>query len=203
MRCLGIVVAAVVLAATGCSGESTSSAAENAAPACPKKWRAGWQQLANRIGAPVYCPSWLPDPLTGEIGGPWNSIRSVDKDRSYLIGFLWQERNEEIHVNLRGYPGRTAVPRCIDTYTVAGVTRRRKIPCFSDERGRSRIAGLDVTMYTVNRDADQWHVLYAWRRNGSLYPLSEHVAMPFTHRRVVQNLKRMLRGLVLIEPQKT
>ena len=46
-------------------------------------------------------------------------------------------------------------------------------------------------------------MLYAWRRNGSLYTVSEHVAMPFTHRRVVQNLKRMLNGLVLIEPQKT
>ncbi len=31
--------------------------------------RAGWQQLANRIGADVYCPGWLPDPLIGQIGG--------------------------------------------------------------------------------------------------------------------------------------
>ena len=32
--------------------------------------------------------------------------------------------------------------------------------------------------YTVNQDADQWHLLYAWTHNGSLYTLSEHIAPP-------------------------
>ena len=58
---------------------------------CPKAWAGGWQKLANKIHAPVYCPGWLPDPLTGQIGGRWNNINSVSKDRSYLIGFVWQE----------------------------------------------------------------------------------------------------------------
>ena len=71
----------------------------------PEGLAGGWQRLANRIHAPVYCPSWLPDPLTGQIGGRWNNIDSVSKDRSYLIGFVWQETAEEIHINLRGYPG--------------------------------------------------------------------------------------------------
>ena len=38
-------------------------------------------------------------------------------------------------------------------------------------------------MYTVNQDADQWHVLYAWTHNGTLYTLSEHVAPPLTRSR--------------------
>ena len=51
----------------------------------------GWQRLANRIGADVYCPGWLPDPLTSQIGGQWNNINSVSKDRSYLESFIWQD----------------------------------------------------------------------------------------------------------------
>jgi hypothetical protein len=58
-----------------------------------------------------------------------------------------------------------------------------------------------VTVYTRNRGADQWHVLYAWEREGSLYALSEHVAEPLSYAQVVKNLDRMLRGLVLITPQ--
>jgi hypothetical protein len=57
-------------------------------------------------------------------------------------------------------------------------------------------------MYTANQGADQWHVLYAWRHDGSLYTLSEHIAPPFTYRQVVANLDRMIRGLVLLQPSK-
>ena len=55
------------------------SSAQHAAtrPTCPKAWAGGWQKLANKIQAPVYCPGWLPDPLTGQIGGRWNNINSV------------------------------------------------------------------------------------------------------------------------------
>ena len=53
-------------------------------------------------------------------------------------------------------------------------------------------------MYTVNHGADSWHVLFAWRRAGSLYTLSEHVAPPLSFSRVVANLKRMHDGLVLV-----
>ena len=204
----GFLALAAFLAA-GCGGDEERPAAaavsQRAAPACPRAWRAGWQRLADRLRAPVYCPTWLPDPLTGEIGGPWSSNAFVDRrDRSYLMGFIWKEGpHGEIHVNLGGYLGRTAIPRCTDTYTVAGVTRRRTVPCFSDSQGQKRIGRMRVTVYTANRDAEEWHILYAWRRNGSLYTLSEHVALPFTHARVVQNLDRMLRGLVLVTPRRT
>jgi hypothetical protein len=189
-----------VLVLSGCGAAEPESRA--AAPACPAQWRAGWQKLADRIDAPVYCPRWLPSPLRAEIGGPSASANSVDPDGSYLVGFIYKEGVQENHVNLRGYPGKTAIPTCIDTLVGAGKTRRRKVPCFSDPSGQKRAGGIVATVYTVNQDADQWHVLYAWRRKGSLYTISEHVAPPFTFSGVVRNLDRMLRSLVLVEPRK-
>jgi hypothetical protein len=161
---------------------------------CPPALKPEWQQLANRVGVPVYCPNWMPSPLDADIGGQWNSDGPiVDRDRSYLVGFLWHEAGSgDVHVNFRGYPGRTAVPRCRDG--------KRSIPCFSDPRGTRKIGDKKVTVYTVSRDADQWHVTYLWRRNGTLYTVSEHVAPPLTFRKVVANLDRLVGGLELIEP---
>ena len=88
-------------------GESVAGASSAAAPRCTQL--AGWQRLADKIEAPVYCPSWLPDPLVPQIGNRWNNIDSVDEDRSYLESWVWQEaaglNMQEIHVNVRGYPG--------------------------------------------------------------------------------------------------
>lgn len=207
-RLLIALIALPALVAAGCStGEDVGASAE-AKPrgsSCPAAWRPGWQRLANRVGVPVYCPSWMPSPIDAEIGGQWNSDGvSVGRDRSYLAGFLWHEAGSgDVHVNFRGYPGRTAVPRCIDTQTVAGKTRRRSVPCFSDARGTRRIGDKTVTVYTVSRDADQWHVTYLWRENGTLYTVSEHVAPPLTYRRVLQNLDRIVRGLERIPPKAT
>jgi len=158
-------------------------------------------EAGNRIDAPVYCPSWVPDPLTGQIGGRWNNIDSVGRDRSYLIGFVWQELGQEIHINLRGYPGVTKVPTCRSVELVDGKRHVTKVPCFDDSQGQKTIAGFRVTEYTVNQDADQWHVLYAWKHGGSLYTLSQHVAPPLTFPMVVRNLNRELASLVLVEPQ--
>jgi hypothetical protein len=173
-------------------------------PVCARSQRVSWQKLANEIRAPVYCPSWLPSPLVGQFGGRFFNGRSVDPDRSYLVSFVWFERSlgvvNEVHVNLRGYPGTTRIPACEDTLTVAGKTVRTKIPCFSDKRGTTRIGGTTVTVYTANQGADQWHVLYAWRRNGTLYTLSEHVAEPYGVEEVISHLDRMMRRLVLVPP---
>jgi hypothetical protein len=187
-------VLAVVL--VGCSGEDkaqSAAAAKNRA-SCPTAFKAEWQRLANRVKAPVYCPGWMPSPLDADIGGQWNSDGAhVDEDRSYLVGFLWHEAGSgDVHVNFRGYPGRTAMPRCLE--------RRRPIPCFSDARGTKRIGDKKITIYTVSRDADQWHVTYLWRRSGTLYTVSEHVAPPLTFRRVVANLDRLVGSLELIRP---
>jgi hypothetical protein len=200
--------AACVLLLSACGDDGAKPAAV-AAPktqaSCPKAWLAGWQGLATRIDAPVYCPSWLPDPLTGDLKGRWNNINSVDKDRSYLESFVWQETGGgaaggELHVNLRGYPGSTKIPTCKTVDVNGKIVTRGTTPCFADPRGTKRVAGITATVYTVNQDADQWHVLYAWRHQGSLYTLSEHVAPPLNYQKVVANLDRMLRSLALVEP---
>jgi hypothetical protein len=207
LRISALVVSATFLAAlaAGCSGdesEESQAATSKAPPVCPAKWRAGWQRLANRVDVAVYCPTWMPSPLDAEIGGQWNSDGpSVSKDRSYLVGFLWHEAGSgDVHVNFRAYPGSTKIPRCIDTQTSGGKTRRRSIPCFSDPRDTRIVRGRKVTVYTVNRDADQWHVLYAWKRKGTLYTVSEHVAPPLTFSRVVRNLDRLVETAALVEP---
>jgi hypothetical protein len=183
----------VVLA--GCSSDDKVQNSASATPAgCPEALKPEWQQLANRVGVPVYCPNWMPSPLDADIGGQWNSSGPiVNRDRSFLVGFLWHEAGSgDVHVNFRGFPGKTAMPRCLDG--------KRSIPCFSDPRGTRRIGDKKVTVYTVSRDADQWHVTYLWRRNGTLYTVSEHVAPPLTFRKVVANLDRLVGGLELIEP---
>ena len=198
MKRVGLLVAAA-LALAGCGASDSVNA--SAKVRCPVAALPGWQRLANRINAPVFCPSWLPDPLDGVIGSQWNNINEVSRDRSYLLSWVWQETGlgaagGEKHVNLRGYPGRTRVPRCVN----ADSKQRNLIPCFSDRGGTVRAGGLTATVYNVNQDADQWHVLYAWHYAGGLYTVSEHVAPPFGYRKVRQNLDRMLRGLVPIRP---
>jgi hypothetical protein len=201
VRRLGV-LALAAFALAGCGGGGGGGSVNAAAQVrCPGKATAGWLRLANRIAAPVYCPSWLPDPLDGVIDSRWNNIDEVSRDRSYLESWVWQETGPgaaggEVHVNLRGYPGRIAIPKCVN----ADSKKRELIPCFSDPAGRVRGAGVSATVYNVNQDADQWHVLYAWRYRGSLYTVSMHVAPPNGYRRVRQNLDRILRGLVVVRP---
>ena len=206
-RLWAIGLLAAALAASGCSGDRSVEPAARAAarPACKPAALAGWRKLARRIDAPVYCPAWLPDPLDGVIGSRWNNIDAVSPDRSYLESWVWQETGPgaaggELHVNLRGYPGVTKIPTCEDTQTVNGVVRHPKLPCFADPHGHRRAGSIVATVYTVNQGADQWHVLYAWRRGGSLYTISEHVAPPLDYAKVVRNLDRMLHSLVLVKP---
>ena len=208
------ILAVIALVASGCGGD-TASNSQAARPkptaeqlhVCPKAWRPGWQRLANQITAPVYCPSWLPDPLTGQIvgqvsfGGAGGPSVSVDKDRSYLVSLAWAEpQSGEVHVNLRGYPGRVKVPTCIYEDYNKGKLYKKPVPCFADTRGTVSERGITATVYTVNQDADLWHVLYAWHFRGGLYTLSEHVAQPLTYAKVIANLHRMLRGLVVVQP---
>ena len=182
---------------TGCGSTNAGDAvADAAARSCPAAWRGGWEALANRIQAPVYCPTWMPDPLDAQIGGRYANGESVSRDRSYLISFIWFEPGSgEVHVNLRGYPGRTRIPTCSDLDT------NKQVPCFSDPKGSVRGGDIGARIYTANQGADQWHVLYAWRRGGSLYAISEHVAPPYTYARVVRNLNRMLASLVIVPPK--
>jgi hypothetical protein len=209
---VGIALASVVGALlVGCGAQSKTAVGAKAdvasrAPAtCPIRWKAGWQALANQVGAPVYCPAWMPQPLDGRIGGPFADTRGVGGDHSYLVSFVWVDHDVggvtgEVHVNFRGYPGRTKIPTCPDTQTVNGKTVHPKLPCFADPRPAAPIAGIKPTLYTVNQGIDQWHLLYAWHSFGSLYTLSEHVAPPYSYQQILQNLRRMTRNLAVVEP---
>ena len=195
-----LLLAACAVLASGC-GEAKKAEAAPAAPAKPTcAHPAGWQKLADRIKAPVYCPGWLPDPLIGQIGGRWNNIDSVSKDRSYLVSFVWQETGPgaaggELHVNLRAYPGRSRIPTCR-----TGGSDSRNVPCFDEPRGTVSANGITARLYTVNQDADAWHALLLWHRRGTMYTLSEHVAPPLTFNKVVTYLEHELRSLVRIDP---
>jgi hypothetical protein len=206
----GILVA-VALLSSACSETKSEASPEckdtnNGACAatirsCPQSWRPAWHRLAVRTGAPVYCPTWMPNPLDGEIGGQWDNGVSVEKDKSYLVSFLWHEPpSQDVHVNFRGFPGRARIPRCEDVEVVAGKAHKTYSPCFSDSHGKRRFGPIAATLYTVNRGVDQWHILYAWKDHGSLYAVSEHVAKPLTFAQVHRNLDRVMRGLVRISP---
>jgi hypothetical protein len=204
-----LVAGALLAAGCGSSSKPTKHAVVPMREAgCPAKWRAAYQNLADRIHAPVYCPSWMPQPLTGEIGptvsfgGAGGSSLSVDKDRSYLALFVWAEPGSgELHVNLRGYPGRTKIPTCVKEDTNGKKIVKTKIPCFSDPGGIVRAPGIVARVYTVNQDADLWHILYAWHHAGGLYTVSQHVAPPLNYRKVVASLNRILNNLVLVRPR--
>jgi len=193
---------AAVVAVSGCGSQSASGGTPSAA--CPQDWAAGWERLANRVGSPVYCPGWVPSPLSGQIVGayPGQGSRSVtvNKDSSYLVSLIWSDASGEVHVNLGGYLHRTTVPRCDDVETTNGTSVRTKVPCFSDPSGTIHAGPITATLYTVNRGPDQWHLLYAWKSHGSLYTVSQHVAAPLTYGQVAGDLKRMLHELVLVTP---
>ncbi len=199
-------VAGFALLVAGCGG-SSKPAAVTTAPAVPVKatcaHAAGWRALANRIGADVYCPGWLPDPLVGQIGGTSNNINSVSRDRSYLESFIWQDTDTpalsgELHVILRGYPDRTAIPTCLE-----GLKDTTPTPCFAGAHGHVTENGIQTTLYTVNQDADEWHLLLLWHHKGGLYTLSEHLAPPLNYRKVVAYLKQELGSLVLVSPTRS
>jgi hypothetical protein len=185
----GLVALAIGMLAHG------AAAAPNAS--CPADWSHGWQSLADKVGAPVYCPTWMPNPLNARIGGQYQDIYSIGKDRSYLVSFL--EHGDlgsgDVHVNFRGYPGRARIPQC------PAAVGHGTLPCFSDPVGHMSANGIRATVYQVNQGADQWHVLLAWHYRGGLYTVSQHVINPYdSATRVRQNLQRLLKSLVLVQP---
>ena len=193
-----VVGASVALSGCGSGAKKAAVAPPPKPPVCPG--RAAWQSLANRIKAPVYCPGWLPDPLSGRLGAQDNNIHSVSPDGSYLESWVWQETGGgaaggELHVNLRAYPGRTTIPTCR-----TGGSDSRNVACFASPSGSISANGISSPVYTVNQDADAWHYALVWRRFGNLYTLSEHVAPPLSGQHVRAYLKRELAALVLVKP---
>jgi hypothetical protein len=197
VKALVPLVLVLALAVSGCGGgdDTAPAAASSVTKACPAQFAGQWQRLANRVGIPVFCPAWLPDPFTADVNSTWNNIDAVRRDRSYVRGWTWYEvQSGELHVNVHGFPGRSSPPRnCLDD-------ARKKVSCFSDPIERKRIGGLDVTVFARGRALDTWHVVYGWRHSGSYYAVSQHVAKPLTYRQVRQNLNRIVRNLVLVRP---
>jgi hypothetical protein len=188
------VVACACLLLAACGNSAQPAAQASASPSCPAAWQHGWEKLASGIGAPVYCPGWMPNPLDGRIGGQWNGLRTVDRHGGFLVSFIYQETGSgEVHVNFHRWPG-TRMPLC------RAETSKRMIPCYSDPDGAVRTHGIDAMLYTVSRDADQWHLSYLWRHGGATYVVSEHVAPPYTFKQVKRNVTRILRSLVLVQP---
>src|SRR4029078_4354158 len=161
---------------------------------------------ANGIGADVYCPAWLPNPLVGKIdkgetGAADNAVLSVSKDKSYLASWIWVEaQTGEVHVNLRAYPGRTTIPTCVVTDAGSGAQGKHRVPFFADPHGTVHAGPITATLYTVNQGADQWHLVYAWRHAGSLYTGCNHVAAPLSYDTVNAALRRILTHLVVVAP---
>ena len=115
------------------------------------------------------------------------------------MGFVWQEAGSGDPHQPARLPGRTKVPICRDTESSAA-RRRDQGAVLRRSEGMKTIGGYRVQRYTVNQDADQWHLLYAWTRGGTLYTLSEHIAPPLTMSMIVRNLDRMMGALVLLKP---
>jgi hypothetical protein len=199
-------LAAVALLASGCGDGQSGADAAVAVKRCPSAIRPGWVALAKRVGVAVYCPAWMPSPLRGKIDpsavpGADNATVSISSDGSYLTSWIWAEaQTGEVHVILRGYPGRTTIPSCVVTGSGTSANARHRVPCFADPHGTVRVGEITATLYTVNQGADQWHLLYAWRHRGTLYTVSQHVAAPLSYSVVKSDLRRMLTNLVLVEP---
>jgi hypothetical protein len=184
-------------------GLLAQGAAASRRAGCPAAWSKGWHALANKVEAPVYCPLWMPNPLDAQIGGQYQDIYSIGADRSYLVSFLAHGDlgSGDVHVNFRGYPGRTRIPRCPTLILEGSKSIRGITPCFADAAGTVRAGPIAATVYRVNQGADQWHILLAWRYHGSLYTVSEHVINPYdSAQRVLKNLQRLLQSLVLVNP---
>ena len=141
MRAL-LVAAAVALALSAAAGAPAAGKRT-----CPAGWVKGWQALANKVDAPVYCPTWMPNPLDAKLGGQYEDIYSIGKDRSYLVGFLEHGdlSSGDVHVNFRGYPGRTTIPTCKTIILSGKKTLRGTTPCFADPIGKKRAPGRLMT----------------------------------------------------------
>src|SRR6185437_4396883 len=141
-------VAGLVAVALGVLVQGAAAAPKTA---CPAAWAHGWQKLADKVGAAVYCPTWMPNPLDAHIGGQYQDIYSIGKDRSYLVSFL--EHGDlgsgDVHVNFRGYPGRSTIPTC------PGQVGHGTTPCFSNPVAHLNANGIHATVYQVNQGADQ------------------------------------------------
>ncbi|MDX6593535.1 MAG: hypothetical protein QOJ13_2731 [Gaiellales bacterium] len=165
-----------------------SGSTPTAAPTCPTAWAADWQEWADTIGAVVYCPTFIPSPFTGEIGGQW--LTAKEPGRSWQLGYSWLEHGDLVHVVFEGYPASRPFPP-----TCAGV------PCFDNSTGTEDIGGKQVTWYERNEASHSGHLAAVFRANAYIYVVSMHISQPNdTEAKVRDALTQTLTGLVPVEP---
>jgi hypothetical protein len=188
---LGLVM---LLAVAGCADNGSSAAtgtrSEGRAskPACPDAWKADWQAWADRVGETVFCPSFVPSPITAQIGGQWNTAREPGK--AWQLGYAWLEHDDLVHVVFEGYPERVWPPRC------------EGVPCFDGKVGTENIAGHEVTWYDHNEASHSGHVAAAFHDGGVVYVVSMHVSRPYDGVEKTTGLVRqMVAGLAPLQPQ--
>lgn len=184
----------MVIGASACGGggSATSSGGASttgAAPACPAAWKAGWQAWANRVDERVYCPSFLPNPLTGEIHGQWNTALAPGK--RWQVGYAWLEHDDLVHVVFEGYPAAGWPPSC------------EGVPCFAGKTGTEDVGGHRVTWYDHNQASHTGHVAAVFRDGRIVYVVSMHVSRPYGTKQKTQSLVRqMVAGLVPLDPSR-
>ena len=199
-----IALAVALLVASGCGGGAARKAAGTTtatATACPAAYAASWQRFATRVGMPVPCPSYLPDPLTAQLGGQFNTANEPGR-RSWELGFVEVDPGFTglLHVVLAGYaPG--VRPICPDLVRSRGKVRTIDRPCFGGPFGTATLAGRHVTWYGHNRGSHTGHVAAVWQQDGRTYAASMHVYAPLTRRTTQAQLVRIVDGLVMVDPR--
>ena len=178
-----VLLIAVVVTATACgSGSAQSGSNPPSAQGCSKVWAAGWQTWANRVGMPIWCPGWVPDPIDAIIHGQWNTARVAQ--HQWQLGYAWLEIGQLVHVIFEGYPPGTFPPTC-----------EGNIPCFGGEEPKSEtIAGHVVHWYDHNHASHSGHIAAVFTWHGDTYVVSIHVASPVSTKVIA---KRDLRHIIL------
>jgi hypothetical protein len=198
-RCL-IAAISALLVTTGCNGKSSVTPANSesgstpgsspTAQACPAAWAADWQAWADTIGAVVYCPTYIPAPFTGQIGGQW--LTAKEPGRSWQLGFSWLEHGDLVHVLFEGYPAARPWPPVCDG-----------VPCFDHKTGTEVIGGKQITWYDKNEASHSGHLAAVFRANRYVYVVSMHISQPNdTEAKVRAALTKTLSGLVPMTPAK-
>jgi hypothetical protein len=203
--CLLAGALAVAALAAGCAGAGDAGAGgETGKPAaekqCPKAWAADWARWADRVGMTVYCPTWLPSPITGEIGGQWNT--AAESGRFWQLGYVWRDVGfaDLVHVVFDGYPPDAWPRKCRDTRRVDGKVTTVPVPCFSGPLGRERVNGLDVRWFRRGRGSHGGHVVALFAHEGNTYAVSMHGLPGTPIERTRANVRRIVANLVPVRP---
>ena len=137
-RSFSLLLGLCALLATGCS-----SAARRRPPPLRRRRRrriapnrAGWQKLANRIKAPVYCPGWLPDP---------SDRRDRRQVEQHQLGLARPQLPRELRLagdRRRARPAASCTSTCAATRAARrsrpaapAAVESSNVPCFADPHG--------------------------------------------------------------------